>query len=78
MGAGTFLTFEGAANLLEKASRDMGYRSDSISISRDMGPLSVLEFRILVHRRKPNANREGPVRHLDVSRQKIVSPWAHS
>ena len=26
---------------LPKASRDMGYRSDSIAISRDMGPLSL-------------------------------------
>ena len=30
----------GAANLPEKVSRDMGYRSDSIAISRGMGPLS--------------------------------------
>ena len=29
----------GAANLPEKVSRDMGYRSDGIAISRDMGPL---------------------------------------
>ena len=29
-----------SANLPEKVSRDMGYRSDSIAISRDMGPLS--------------------------------------
>ena len=32
--------FGGAANLPGKVSRDMGYRSDSITISRDMGPLS--------------------------------------
>ena len=30
----------GSANLPEKVSRDMGYRSDSIAVSRDMGPLS--------------------------------------
>ena len=30
----------GSANLPKKVSRDMGYRSDSIAISRDMGPLS--------------------------------------
>ena len=32
--------FWGAANLPEEGSRDMGYRSDSIAISRDMEPLS--------------------------------------
>ena len=32
-------TFWGAPNLPEKVSRDMGYRSDSTAISRDMGPL---------------------------------------
>ena len=31
--------FWGAVNLPEKASRDMGHRSDTIPISRDMGPL---------------------------------------
>ena len=31
--------FGGSADLPEKVSRDMGYRSDSIAISRDMGPL---------------------------------------
>ena len=30
----------GSANLAEKVSRGMGYRSDSIAISRDVGPLS--------------------------------------
>ena len=29
----------GSANLPAKVSRDMGYRSDSIAVSRDMGPL---------------------------------------
>ena len=29
----------GADDLPEKVSRNMGYRSDSIAISRDMGPL---------------------------------------
>ena len=37
-------TFWGSANLPEKVSRDMGYRSDSIAISRDMGPLSLVRF----------------------------------
>ena len=32
--------FGESANLPEKVSRDMGYRSDSIAVSRDMGPLS--------------------------------------
>ena len=31
--------FWGAASLPEEVSRDMGYRSDSIAISHDMGPL---------------------------------------
>ena len=31
--------FWGSANLPSRVSRDMGYRSDSITISRDMGPL---------------------------------------
>ena len=29
----------GIAGLAEKVSRDRGYRSDTIAISRDMGPL---------------------------------------
>ena len=37
---GGIAPFWGSANLPEKVSRDMGYRSDSIAISRDMGPLS--------------------------------------
>ena len=32
----------GNAGLAEKASRDTGYRSDSIAISRDAGPLSAI------------------------------------
>ena len=34
-------------HLAEKASRDMGYRSDSIAISRDMGPLGSTRIPIL-------------------------------
>ena len=37
-------TLGGSANLPEKVSRDMRYRSDSIAISRDMGPLSMSRF----------------------------------
>ena len=37
---GCIAPFWGSANLPEKVSRDMGYRSDSIAVSRDMGPLS--------------------------------------
>ena len=37
---GGIAPFWGSANLPEKVSRDMEYRSDSIAISRDMGPLS--------------------------------------
>ena len=33
--------FWGSADLPEKVSRDMGYRSDSIAISRNMGSLSL-------------------------------------
>ena len=36
---GGIAPFWGTANLPEKLSRDMGYRSDSIAVSRDMGPL---------------------------------------
>ena len=36
---GGYVPFWGSANLPEKVSRDMGYRSDSIAVSRDMGPL---------------------------------------
>ena len=35
-----YRTILGSADLPEKVSRDTGYRSDSIAISRDMGPLS--------------------------------------
>ena len=37
---GGIAPFWGAANLPEKVSRDMVYRSDSIAISWAMGPLS--------------------------------------
>ena len=30
--------------MAEKASRDRGYRSDTIALSRDMGPLSVWQL----------------------------------
>ena len=36
---GGIAPFQGSANLPEKVSRDMGYRSDSIAVSHDMGPL---------------------------------------
>ena len=36
---GVIAPFWGSANLPEKVSRGMGYRSDSVAISRDMGPL---------------------------------------
>ena len=36
---GGIAPFWGSANLPEKVSRDMGYRSDSIAVSRDRGPL---------------------------------------
>ena len=37
---GGIAPFWGKANVPENVSRDMGYHSDSIAISRDMGPLS--------------------------------------
>ena len=39
--------FWGAANLPENVSHDMGYRSDGIAISRDMGPLSSARYAML-------------------------------
>ena len=44
---GGIAPFRGSANLLEEVSRDMGYRSDSIAISRDTGPLSQQAFQVL-------------------------------
>ena len=41
---GCIAPFWGSANLPEKVSCDMGYRSDSIAVSRDMGPLSLREI----------------------------------
>ena len=38
-GEGGVAPFWGSAHLPEKVSRDMGYRSGSIAISRDIGPL---------------------------------------
>ena len=38
---GGIAPFWGNANLPEKVSRDTGYRSDSIAISRDTGPLRI-------------------------------------
>ena len=40
---GGIAPFLGAANLPEKVSCDTGYRSDSIALSRDMGPPSLTE-----------------------------------
>ena len=40
---GGIAPFWGSANLPEKVSRNMGYRSDSIAVSRDMEPLSLLQ-----------------------------------
>ena len=37
---GGIAPFGGSVNLPQKVLRDMGYRSDSIAIPRDMGPLS--------------------------------------
>ena len=39
---GRIAPFWGSATLPEKVARDMGYRSDSIVILRDMGPLRPL------------------------------------
>ena len=39
----------GSANLPLKISRDMGYRSHSIAVSRDMGPLRSLTAKQLLH-----------------------------
>ena len=36
---GGIAPFWGSANLPEEVLRDMGHRSDSIAVSRDMGPL---------------------------------------
>ena len=43
---GSIAPFWGSANLPAKVSRNMGYRSDSIAISRDMAPLSELRSEI--------------------------------
>ena len=40
-GGGGIAPFWGAANLHERVSRDTGYRSDSVAISRDVGSLGV-------------------------------------
>ena len=37
---GGIASYWGIAGMAEKVSRDRGYRSDTIAISRDMGPLS--------------------------------------
>ena len=37
----------GSAKVPEKVSRDMGYCSDSIAVSRDMGPLSMQHLEAL-------------------------------
>ena len=39
---GGIAPFWGSAKLHQIVSRDMGYRSDSIAVSRDMGPLRYL------------------------------------
>ena len=48
---GVIAPFLGAANLPEKVSRNTGYRSDSIALSRDMGPLSMSHKGSHYHRR---------------------------
>ena len=57
---GGIAPFWGSANLPEKVSRDMGYRSDSIAISRDMGPLSSL-IRLALSSMREGAAQAGGV-----------------
>ena len=52
----------GSAKFPEKVSRDMGYRSDSIAISRDMGPLSYVMNSELIRKLFCNVLREGGLR----------------
>ena len=49
---GGIAPFLGSANLPYKVSRDMGYRSDSIAVSRDMGPLSMTPLVCALKREK--------------------------
>ena len=48
--------FGGSAKPLQKVSHDMGYRSNSIAISRDVGPLS--QLLVDVHPRKDPGRKE--------------------
>ena len=56
--------FGGAVRLPEKVSRDMGYRSDSIAVSRDMGPLRARHEQ--VQNWKRTHNHSTPQHHLGV------------
>ena len=56
----------GSANLPDNLSRDMGYRSDSIAISRDMGPLRSLPVAKILS----PVTREAPTNPLI----KVVNP----
>ena len=66
--------FWGRANLPEKVSRDMGYRSDIIATSRNMRPLSLVEQRREKRTRPPP--KQSPLGNLSGLKEKLSkSVW---
>ena len=64
---GGIAPFWGAANLPEKVSHNMGYRSDSIAISRDMGATKIISNRELT------ASRTVPLNLLAPNKSHLIS-----
>ena len=74
---GCIAPFWGADNLPEEVSRDMGYRSDSIAISHDMGPLSPTHPYTHTHPSgQTSQRRRGPELALG-ARSRCLSYQAH-
>ena len=66
--------FWGSADLPEKVSRDMGYRSDSIAISRDMvGPLRTHRKSLLFRFEHPSRTQTN-CKHGSITQEYVFEP----
>ena len=76
---GGIAPFWGSATLRLTVSRDMGYRSDSIVISRDMGPLRILvQASFFLTLQKAQGHREATsteTRELQHGLPFTANPW---
>ena len=70
--------FWGSANFPDKVSRDMGYRSDSIAISHDMGPLSLLTVTEINSKTPPQNCNCNPPNNSKIRISQGKTPWVDS